>query len=149
MDVQATAVPAPPPVAPAAGAPAPAPAATPPEPPVSDGSAPAPVSGGSTAGSGTSATGTVTPGKPPGSNGPASNQPQDATLSPVVAKLFNSAAQNVEVSFQVLHNPDEVVTVFTDRATGKEIIQFPSQALVALAEMVDKKDAGSVLDKSV
>jgi hypothetical protein len=147
MDVQATAVPAPPPIAPAAAAPAPV--AAPPEPPVSDGSAPAPVSGGSTAGSGTSATGTVSPGKPPGSNGPASNQPQDATLSPVVAKLFNSAAQDVEVSFQVLHNPDEVVTVFTDKATGKEIVQFPSQAIVALAEMVDKKDAGSVLDKSV
>ena len=52
------------------------------------------------------------------------------------------------VSFQVLTNPDEVVTVFTDKSTGKEIIQFPSQALIALAEMYDK-DAGKVLDKSV
>jgi hypothetical protein len=48
----------------------------------------------------------------------------------------------------VTTNPDEVVTVFTDKATGKEIIQFPSQALIALAEMYDK-DAGKVLDKSV
>ncbi|HEY5348271.1 MAG TPA: flagellar protein FlaG [Candidatus Lustribacter sp.] len=74
-------------------------------------------------------------------------QQSAGTLSPVVAKLFNAAAQNVEVSFQVTTNPDEVVTVFTDRSTGKEIIQFPSQALIALAEMYDK-DAGKVLDKS-
>ena len=79
---------------------------------------------------------------------PASTQQNDTTLSPVVAKLFNAAAQNVEVSFQVTTNPDEVVTVFTDRSTGKEIIQFPSQALIALAELYDK-DAGKVLDKSV
>lgn len=77
-----------------------------------------------------------------------SNQPNDTTLSPVVAKLFNASAANVTVSFQVLHDPDEVVTVFTDKSTGKEIIQFPSQALIALAEMYDK-DAGKVLDKSV
>lgn len=84
------------------------------------------------------------------SGGPSagSNQPTDTTLSPVVAKLFNASAANVQVSFQVLHNPDEVVTVFTDKSTGKEIIQFPSQALIALAEMYDK-DAGKVLDKSV
>ena len=77
-----------------------------------------------------------------------SNQPHDDTLSPVVAKLFNAAEQNVAVSFQVSTNPDEVVTVFTDKSTGKEIVQFPSQALIALAQMYDK-DAGKVLDKSV
>jgi uncharacterized FlaG/YvyC family protein len=79
---------------------------------------------------------------------PASNQQNDTTLSPVVAKLFNAAEQNVTVSFQVTTNPDEVVTVFTDKSTGKEIVQFPSQALIALAEMYDK-DAGKVLDKNV
>jgi uncharacterized FlaG/YvyC family protein len=103
--------------------------------------------------SGASSGSTTTPAGSPGAthagtNGAASNQPTDDTLSPVVAKLFNAAEANVEVSFQVLHNPDEVVTVFTDKATGKEIVQFPSQALVALAEMYDK-DAGNVLDKSV
>jgi uncharacterized FlaG/YvyC family protein len=77
-----------------------------------------------------------------------SNQPHDSTLSPVVAKLFNTAEQNVAVSFQVTTDPDEVVTVFTDKSTGKEIVQFPSQALIALAQMYDK-DAGKVLDKSV
>jgi uncharacterized FlaG/YvyC family protein len=80
--------------------------------------------------------------------GAASNQPTDSTLSPVVAKLFNAAEQNITVSFQVTTNPDEVVTVFTDKTTGKEIVQFPSQALIALAQIYDK-DAGKVLDKSV
>jgi uncharacterized FlaG/YvyC family protein len=79
---------------------------------------------------------------------PGSNQQSDTTLSPVVAKLFNTAEQNVQVSFQVSTDPDEVITVFTDKSTGKEIIQFPSQALIALAQMYDK-DAGKVLDKSV
>lgn len=79
---------------------------------------------------------------------PASNQPTDTTLSPVVAKLFNAAEANVQISFQVLSDPDEVVTVFTDKSTGKEIIQFPSETIIALAEMYDK-DAGKVLDKSV
>jgi uncharacterized FlaG/YvyC family protein len=79
--------------------------------------------------------------------GAASDQQSDSTLSPVVAKLFNAAEQNVTVSFQVTTDPDEVVTVFTDKSTGKEIVQFPSQALIALAEMYDK-DAGKVLDKN-
>ena len=83
-----------------------------------------------------------------GQGSAASNQQNDTTLSPVVAKLFNAAEANVQISFQVTTDPDEVVTVFTDKATGKEIIQFPSQALIALAEMYDK-DAGKVLDKSV
>jgi uncharacterized FlaG/YvyC family protein len=83
-------------------------------------------------------------GSPPAA---ASNQQSDTTLSPVVAKLFNAAEQNVTVSFQVTTDPDEVVTVFTDKSTGKEIVQFPSQALIALAEMYDK-DAGKVLDKN-
>jgi uncharacterized FlaG/YvyC family protein len=136
MDVQAAAVPAPPP------RPAQPPAA--PQPPAPDAStvtasSPAPTAPAASPGTTTTTT---------APHAPASNQPTDDTLSPVVAKLFNAAEANVEVSFQVLHNPDEVVTVFTDKATGKEIVQFPSQALIALAEMYDK-DAGNVLDKSV
>ena len=117
-------------------------AATPPAP------GPIPVAGSGTGGS-TSAAGALNPStQATGASAPASNQKSDTTLSPVVAKLFNTSEANVQVSFQVLHNPDEVVTVFTDKSTGKEIIQFPSQALIALAEMYDK-DAGKVLDKSV
>jgi uncharacterized FlaG/YvyC family protein len=76
---------------------------------------------------------------------PAQASGSTATLSPVVAKLFNASEENVEVSFQVQRN--EIVTVFTDKSTGKEIIQFPSKELIAFGEMLDK-DAGKVLDKN-
>jgi uncharacterized FlaG/YvyC family protein len=76
---------------------------------------------------------------------PAQASGSTATLSPVVAKLFNASEENVEVSFQVQRH--EVVTVFTDKSTGKEIIQFPSKELIAFGEMLDK-DAGKVLDKN-
>jgi hypothetical protein len=78
--------------------------------------------------------------------GPTPAQATSASLSPVVAKLFNAAEQNVTVSFQTQGHT--VVTVFTDKSTGKEIIQFPSQELIAFGELLDK-DAGKVLDKSV
>jgi uncharacterized FlaG/YvyC family protein len=140
MDVQAAATSAPTPVPVQPTLP---PAAHDPSPAPDPGAGTDPSASGTTAGTTPAVTGI-----PGATNGAASNQATDDTLSPVVAKLFNTAEQNVEVSFQVLHNPDEVVTVFTDKATGKEIVQFPSQALVALAEMYDK-DAGNVLDKSV
>jgi uncharacterized FlaG/YvyC family protein len=143
MDVPAAgAAPAPTPI-PAQPAPAPILDAAPTPIPGSPAPNAAAVATNTTAGS----TASTTPGGA-AKNGAASNQQTDETLSPVVAKLFNTSEQNVEVSFQIAHNPDEIVTVFTDRATGKEIVQFPSQALIALAEMYDK-DAGNVLDKSV
>ena len=130
------------PVANAAPTPAPIPAPPQAAPPP----APLPLlSGSSGSSTGTAATHALT--ADGAQSAPASNQSTDNTLSPVVAKLFNTSASNVAVSFQVTTDPDEVVTVFTDKATGKEIIQFPSQALIALAEMYDK-DAGKVLDKS-
>jgi hypothetical protein len=71
----------------------------------------------------------------------------DAAIKPVVAKLFNTASSNIVVSFQVVKELNEVVTVFTDKTTGKEIVQFPSQQLIALAEFFSKL-AGNVLDKT-
>jgi hypothetical protein len=128
------------PVATAAPAPTPTPLPAEPQP------APAPISIGASS-SGTAAS-TPTHGiAAPGTSAGGSNQQADQTVSPVVAKLFNASAQNVVVSFQVSHSGD-VVTVFTDKSTGKEIIQFPSQEMIAFGEMLDK-DAGKVLDKSV
>jgi uncharacterized FlaG/YvyC family protein len=82
------------------------------------------------------------------SSAPAPQAPADKTVAPVVAKLFNTAEDNVSVSFQIQPGSSEVVTVFTDKSTGKEIIQFPSQEMIAFGELLDK-DAGKVLDKSV
>lgn len=73
---------------------------------------------------------------------------EDAPLSTGVAKLFNAQEQNVSVSFQIEQNPNEIVTVFTDKQTGKVIVQFPSETLIALAKFFDKLD-GSVVNKKV
>jgi uncharacterized FlaG/YvyC family protein len=127
------------------GIPTPAPVPAPPQPAPTP--APVPVLAGGSSGSSAGTAATHALRASGAQSAPASNQAADNTLSPVVAKLFNTAASNVSVSFQISTNPDEVVTVFTDKATGKEIIQFPSQALIALAQMYDK-DAGKVLDKS-
>jgi flagellar protein FlaG len=72
----------------------------------------------------------------------------DPTLASGVAKLFNAQEQNVSVSFQVEQNPNEIVTVFTDKQTGKVIVQFPSETLIALAKFFDKLD-GNVINKKV
>jgi uncharacterized FlaG/YvyC family protein len=72
----------------------------------------------------------------------------DSSLASGVAKLYNAAEQNVSVSFQVEQNPNEIVTVFTDKQTGKVIVQFPSETLIALAKFFDKID-GTVVNQKV
>jgi hypothetical protein len=147
MDVQATAEAAPlPPITfppPAAPAPAPAPVAP----------APAVSSVGTAGGSSTGGNGAV------GSGAPAANPDttipslppkpgavDQGSLGATVAKLFNTASENVAVSFQVAQGSNEVVVVFTDKTSGKTIIQFPSETLIALAQFFNKL-AGTVLDK--
>jgi hypothetical protein len=139
MDVQATAE-APPLPSIAFSAPAP-----PPPPP------PAPT-GISAAGSGSSSGAAVDsaparaalPDLAPGSL-PLSGS-DSASLGESVAKMFNTAADNVSVSFQVAEGSNDVVVVFTDKTSGKKIIQFPSETLIALAQFFNKL-AGAVLDK--
>jgi hypothetical protein len=72
----------------------------------------------------------------------------DSSLTSGIAQLYNVAQQNVSVSFQVSTNPNEIVTVFTDTKTGKVIVQFPSETMIALAKLFDKLD-GSVVNKKV
>jgi flagellar protein FlaG len=72
---------------------------------------------------------------------------EDPSVASGVAKLYNAAEQNVSVSFQIEQNPNEIVTVFTDKQTGKVIVQFPSETLIALAKFFDKLDGGVVNKK--
>jgi hypothetical protein len=149
MDVQATAEAAPlPPITfpPPAPIPAPAPVAAP---AAVSGVGPASGPTGSSA-SGNGAVGTGASSAPPDIQVP-SLPPKlsgiDAeSLGATVGKLFNTAADNVAVSFQVAPGSNEVVVVFTDKTSGKTIIQFPSETLVALAQFFNKL-AGTVLDK--
>lgn len=72
----------------------------------------------------------------------------DTTVASGVAQLYNVQEQNISVSFQIQQNPNEIVTVFTDKQTGKVIVQFPSETMIALAKLFDKLD-GSVVNKKV
>jgi hypothetical protein len=76
-----------------------------------------------------------------------------SSLSGNVAKVYNLPDQQVQVSFQTAPGSSEVVTVFTDKSTGKVIVQFPSETLIALAQFFQKldnsADNGAVVDKKV
>ena len=62
-------------------------------------------------------------------------------------QLYAPQAQQFEVSFRVEHDPNEIVTVFRDAATGQEIAQFPPEVMVQLAQFF-QKIAGDVVDRS-
>lgn len=112
-------------------------------------------SGNSSSGSGSSSSSNSAIGQYPGlatlPAGPADGSKKsdtDSSLTGGVAKLFNAQQQDISVSFQIERDPNEIVTVFTDKQTGKVIVQFPSETLIALAQFFDKLD-GSVVNKKV
>lgn len=73
-----------------------------------------------------------------------------AGIAPVIAKIFGSTgapqAVNLNVSYRVLKN-DEIVTVFTDPETGKEVAQFPPEILIGLAQFFDQQQ-GVTFDRN-
>jgi flagellar protein FlaG len=71
----------------------------------------------------------------------------DQTLASNGANLYNVQQQDVSVSFQIQQDPNEIVMVFTDKQTGKVIVQFPSETMIALAKLFDKLDGGVVNKK--
>lgn len=80
-----------------------------------------------------------------GSDGGDSHKP----LSAAIAKLFGGALPNAEalkVSYRV-EKPNEVVTVFSDPVTGKEVVQFPAETMIQIAQFFDKS-SGVTLDRN-
>lgn len=79
-----------------------------------------------------------------------SQSQQGAGIAPAIAKLFSPTGVlepgDLNVSYRVLSD-HEIVTVFTDPKTGKEITQIPSEALIGLAEFFDQKQ-GVTFDRS-
>jgi hypothetical protein len=74
------------------------------------------------------------------------------TLAPAIAKLFGSSADPqpvpLNVSYRVLKGDlGEIVTVFTDPKTGREIAQFPPEILIGLATFFDQQ-SGATLDQN-
>jgi hypothetical protein len=89
-----------------------------------------------------------TPATPDGSQ---SGAPQQrGGLAPAIAKLFGSASPpepiRLDVSYRVLTDPDQIVTVFSDPSTGQEVAQFPPDILVGLAQFFDSP-RGVTLDR--
>ncbi len=77
-------------------------------------------------------------------------QTQSGVLSPIVAKLFSGGVPqpaSVNVSYRVEHDPNIIVTIFTDPATGQEIAQIPPEVMVQIAQFFDKH-SGVTLDRS-
>jgi hypothetical protein len=75
---------------------------------------------------------------------------QRGGLAPAIAKLFGSASPpepiRLDVSYRVLTDPDQIVTVFSDPKTGQEVAQFPPDILVGLAQFFDSP-RGVTLDR--
>jgi uncharacterized FlaG/YvyC family protein len=93
-------------------------------------------------------------GQPPAPEAVPQSSPHEdhsGALTPVVAKLFaeDGAEKSVavNVSYRVEHDPDIIVTVFTDPNTGQEIAQIPPEVMVQFAQFFDKQ-SGVTLDRS-
>ncbi len=76
------------------------------------------------------------------------NDDSHAGIAPAIAKLFGGAISQpskLNVSYRV--EGEDVVTVFTDPKTGKEVAQFPPELLLGLAKFFDQQ-SGVTFDKN-
>ncbi|HYW52682.1 MAG TPA: flagellar protein FlaG [Dongiaceae bacterium] len=100
---------------------------------------------------GQAAAATPTVGLPafPAAGGPAQDhqmqQIPDATLHHALSQLVGGGS-HVAVQFRVV-GPNEIVTVFKNADTGEVITQFPSEAMVLIAQFFNKL-AGAVVDRT-
>ncbi|GAC1548952.1 MAG: hypothetical protein NVS2B17_33770 [Candidatus Velthaea sp.] len=74
---------------------------------------------------------------------------KDEPLTGALAQLLGAQsapqADTIEVSYRVSSDHD-IVTVFTDHQTGKEIAQFPKEMIVEIAAFFDKQ-SGITVDR--
>ncbi|HEY8312726.1 MAG TPA: hypothetical protein VIG51_01015 [Candidatus Baltobacteraceae bacterium] len=79
-------------------------------------------------------------------------QPENVPMIDAIAKIFGDPGQphsvSLNVSYRVTHNPNDIVTVFSDPKTGQEVAQFPAEIVIQMAEFFDKY-SGITLDSSV
>ena len=84
-----------------------------------------------------------------GDAAPANGQLEPANgqlkLPPAFAQVFTGVSQEMQVSFQVVHHPDEIVYTFFDPVSGRELFSVPPPIIQQLAEMFDAPQ-GVVLD---
>jgi uncharacterized FlaG/YvyC family protein len=74
-----------------------------------------------------------------------------SAIAPAVAKLFNvpgpQAPTSLNVSYRVISDTHQIITVFTDPKTGQEVASFPPEILVNLAQFFDQPH-GATFDRS-
>ncbi len=93
-----------------------------------------------------------TPGSVPGAlpaaqaESPA-NDDSHAGIAPAIAKLFGGGSQPVRLNVSYRVEGNDVVTVFSDPKTGKEVAQFPPELLLGLAKFFDQQ-SGVTFDKN-
>lgn len=91
---------------------------------------------------------TVQPGAIPAGMPDSAHQ---SSLAPAIAKLFGGSGHptpiTLNVSYRVVKDLNEIVTVFSDPKTGQEIAQFPPEILIGLAQFFDH-ERGVTLDQS-
>ena len=75
----------------------------------------------------------------------------DGKVVSSVARFFgpptNPQPVALNVSYRVLHHPNEIVTVFSDPRTNQEVAQFPPEILIGIAEFFDQHQ-GVTLDSN-
>ncbi|NNM99041.1 MAG: hypothetical protein HKL91_04470 [Candidatus Eremiobacteraeota bacterium] len=75
----------------------------------------------------------------------------DGKVVSSVARFFgppsNPHPVTLNVSYRVLHHPNEIVTVFSDPQTNQEVAQFPPEILIGIAEFFDQHQ-GVTLDSN-
>jgi uncharacterized FlaG/YvyC family protein len=74
-----------------------------------------------------------------------------SAIAPAVAKLFNVASPrspvSLNVSYRVINDTHQIITVFTDPKTGQEVASFPPEVLVNLAQFFDQQH-GATFDRN-
>ncbi|GAC1407877.1 MAG: hypothetical protein NVSMB64_15280 [Candidatus Velthaea sp.] len=80
--------------------------------------------------------------------GPAArkSEPLTGALAQLLGSQKTAVPDTIEVSYRVSSTHD-IVTVFTDQQTGKEIAQFPKEIIVEIASFFDTH-SGVTLDSS-
>ncbi len=92
------------------------------------------------------------PAPAPAASVPEAQPHESGELSGALAKIFAHGgsphdAPNVKVSYRVEHDPNMIVTVFSDPQTGAVIAQLPAEVMVQIAQFFDKQ-SGVTLDRT-
>lgn len=92
--------------------------------------------------------GSAVPSQSQPSTAAAPSPSKDAALTSAISKLFaGSSGQSTALHVSYRVDGQDIVTVFSDPKTGKEVAQFPAEILLGLAKFFDHQ-GGVTLDQT-